>query len=272
MVFRIGLVIIHSEFVVSKKGLVILSLLLVGLAHSRQACARAEEKLRIAVIETLDNPLNVFDKQHQLTGGLLKDYTDAIARGLPAQAVYQTYSRRRVEPALLRGDADLVCYFSPQWMDQSSDLQWSLPNLPQFERVLVRKGNAVPTSYPAQLKGKKIATQLAYHYPQIQQEVAAGKIQRLDQIEVASMFRLVAMGAADALITSDAEIEGYFKLHPEQRSQFSIAPAHFSRVYTQCALSPKSGWKLEQINRQIQRLLDSGEQSRLLHQYGLTEK
>lgn len=256
----------------SKKSLITLSLILLGLSVSGRVSARAEEKLRIAVIETLDYPLNVFDKPHQLTGGLLKDYTDAIARGLQAQAVYQTYSRRRIEPALQRGDADLVCYFSPQWMDQPRDLHWSLPNLPQFERVLVRKGNAVPISYPAQLIGKKIATQLAYHYPQIQQEVTAGKIQRLDQVEVASMFRLVAMGAADALISSESEIEGYFKLHPEQKPHFSIAPTHFSKVYTQCALSAKSAWKIEQINRQIQRLLDSGEQSRLLHQYGLTEK
>lgn len=70
---------------------------------------QAQDQLKIAGFETLSDPLIIFDKQHQLVGGLLKDYTDAIARGLDAKPVYLPYSRRRIEPAVVSGEADLVC-------------------------------------------------------------------------------------------------------------------------------------------------------------------
>jgi polar amino acid transport system substrate-binding protein len=121
---------------------------------------QAQDQLKIAGFETLSDPLIIFDKRHQLVGGLLKDYTDAIARGLDAKPVYLPYSRRRIEPAVVSGEADLVCYHSPQWVDQPTDFAWTIPNLPQTERVVVRKETVVPNEFPDDLQGKKIATQI----------------------------------------------------------------------------------------------------------------
>lgn len=233
---------------------------------------QAQDQLKVAGFETLSDPLIIFDKQHQLVGGLLKDYTDAIARGLDAKPVYLPYSRRRIEPAVVSGEADLVCYHSPQWVDQPTDFAWTIPNLPQTERVVVRKETVVPNEFPEDLQGKKIATQIGYHYPAIAPDLAAGRTTRVDMTDVPSMFRLLALGGADALITSESEIAGYFKKFPDKHALYSVSKTPFSVVYTQCALSLKSPWKVEQINRIVHRLQENGTQDRLMRKYGLSEK
>lgn len=233
---------------------------------------QAQDQLKIAGFETLSDPLIIFNKQHQLVGGLLKDYTDAIARGLDAKPVYRPYSRRRIEPAVVSGEADLVCYHSPQWVDQPADFAWTIPNLPQVERVVVRKDTPVPHEFPVDLEGKKIATQIGYHYAAIAPDLASGRITRVDLTDVPGMFRLLALGGADALITSESEIAGYFKKFPDKHALYSVSKTAFSVVYTQCALSLKSPWKIDQINRVVLRLQENGTQDRLMRKYGLSEK
>jgi len=234
--------------------------------------ALAQQELKFAVFDTVSYPLNIFDQSNHLSGGLVKDFGDAIVRELGAAPVYTVYSRRRVEQALTSGQADMVCYFSPQWSENKDLLFWSLPNLPQIERVVVLRDKPTLNQFPQQLVGKKIAVRVGYFYPQISKEVAAGEIKRVDLTDVPSMFRLVSMGGADGLISSEAEIEGYFKNFPEQREQFTLSKTPFSVLSTQCGLSRKSVWKIEQINRAISHIQSTGEQDTLLRRYGFSEK
>ena len=234
--------------------------------------ASAEQEIKLAVFDTVSYPLNILDQNNHLVGGLLKDFGDAIAREIGATPVYTVYSRRRVEQSLTSGQADIVCYFSPQWSEHREQFLWSLPNLPQIERIVVSHDKPMLNHFPQQLMGKKIATRLGYFYPQISKEVAAGKIQRIDLTDVPGMFRLVALGGADGLVSSEAEIEGYFKSFPEQRDQFTLSKTPFSVLSTQCGVSRKSSWKIEQINRAISHIQSSGEQDTLLHRYGFAEK
>ena len=232
----------------------------------------AQDELKLALFDTVTYPLNVLDQQNHLVGGLLKDFQDAIARDIGATPVYAVYSRRRVEQALKSGQADMVCYFSPQWTDNREQFFWSIPNLPQNERVVVARDKPLLNHFPQQLVGKKIAVRLGYFYPSISKDVADGRIKRIDLTDVPSMFRLVALGGADGLISSEAEIEGYFKNFPDQREHFALSKTVFSMTGTQCALSRKSSWKIDQINRAISRLQSSGEQDAMMRRYGLSEK
>ncbi|MFZ6741942.1 substrate-binding periplasmic protein [Undibacterium sp. JH2W] len=234
------------------------------------ASLAAEPQLRVAVYENLDYPLNIFDKNHQLVGGLQKDFTDQLAKKLTAQASYAPYSRRRIESVVIQGDADLMCYSSPAWFDSPKEVNWTVATFPQVERVVVLADKASIEIVPQQLEGKKMVLQLGYHYPQIASQLADGKIKRVDLTDVPGMFRLLALGGADAMVSSDGEIEGYFKNFPEKRSLYKISKTPFSVVQTQCALSHKSAWKLEQINTAIQFLQETGEMDRIMRKYGLS--
>ena len=246
-----------------------------GLAGLFLCCASslslaADMHLRVAVYENLDYPLNIFDKNHVLIGGLQKDFTDQVAKKLSAQVSYFSYSRRRIESVVIQGDADIMCYSSPAWFDLPKEVSWTVATFPQVERVVVLADKTSIENVPQQLEGKKLAVQLGYHYPQITTQLNEGKIKRVDLTDVPGMFRMLSLGGADAMVSSDGEIEGYFKNYPEKRPLYKVSKTPFSIVQTQCALSHKSSWKLEQINAAIQFLQDNGEMDKIMRKYGLS--
>lgn len=231
--------------------------------------AQAASSLRIAVDESLDYPFVLLDKKHELIGGLLKDFADQLAGRLGAAVLYLPLSRRRAESSLLNNESDMLCYFSPRWSENSKALTWSVPNLVQIERVVVRSDNRVPEVFSEDLKNKKLALQLGYHYPLIQPLFDQSISLRIDQTDVSSMFKLLEIGGVDAFILSEGQIEAYFKKRPEKRPVFRLSKTAFSTVYTQCALSPKSHANIEHVNKAILRMQESGELERLSRHYGL---
>ncbi|MDE2427777.1 MAG: ABC transporter substrate-binding protein [Burkholderiales bacterium] len=246
--------------------------LAVAMLFASPGLAQAQQPIRFAVFENLDYPLHVFDKTRHLTGGLLKDFTDQIAKNMNASPSYMAYSRRRIEAVVINGDADMVCYFSPKWADKPDELAWSIAALPQIERVVVLADKTLPEAFPQQLIGKKVAVQIGYHYPQIATQFENGQIKRMDQTDVPGMFRMLDLGGADALITSESEIEGYLKNFPEKRHTYKVSKNTFSIVQTQCALSRKSAWKIEQVNHAIRRMQESGEIQHMMREYGMSDR
>jgi ABC-type amino acid transport substrate-binding protein len=242
-------------------------LLLLALAFA--PCARAAEVLRLAVYETMSYPFNIRDAGGHLSGGLLMEMGEQMARELGTRVKVLPFSRMRIEPSVLAGEADLVCYSSPQWSDKPAALQWSIPTLPQIERAVVKAGKSVPDKVPEDFKGLRITLQLGYHYPSIQPLFDAGQARRVDQTKVQAMFRAVDEGVADVLVVSEAEIEGYFKDNPADRKRYAQSAKPFSVVQTQCGLSPKSPWKLEQINKALSAMMARGDMERLARRYGL---
>ena len=227
--------------------------------------------LRIAIFENLDYPLSIYDAQHQLIGGVQKEFADRIARSIGADAIYLPYSRRRIEQVIINGEADLLCYTSPQWSDKPDAMQWSIPSLPQLERVVVLASQPVPEQFARDLPGKRMAVQIGYHYPTLTPLFDSGQATRVDMTDVPSMFRMLERGGADALISSESEIEGFFKRFPEKRTLFKISHQTFSLMQTQCALSKKSGWKIDAINHAIHRMQNNGELTRMMRRYGLSD-
>lgn len=246
------------------------ALLFFCLGGMSVACQAANAHLRVAVYENLDYPLNVFNKNRQLIGGLQKEFTDLLAKKLSTKVNYVAYSRRRIENAVIQGESDMVCYSSPSWFDLPKEVNWSTSTFPQVERIVVMADKPGLENFPQQLEGKRLAAQLGYHYPQIATQLTEGKIKRVDLTDVPGMFRMLHLGGADAMISSDSEIEGYFKNFPDKRPLYKVSKTAFSIVHTQCALSHKSGWKIEQINAAIQTMLDTGEIDKIMHRYGLS--
>jgi ABC-type amino acid transport substrate-binding protein len=240
-------------------------LALVGLATPAQAA----EPLR-TVVGSMAYPFEVFDAQGQMTGGLLKELGDQLARELGASPEYLRLPRRRTEPALAAGEVDIYCFQSPEWFDNPQKFLWSIPNLKQIERVLARKGNPLPARIPDDFVGKRVSARLGYHYASIQPLFDAGKAWRMDETQNAFMFKAVETGLTDLLITSDGEIEGHFKNNPQARQNFAIAPQSFSVVATQCAVSPKSNWSLTKINQGLAAMMKRGDMDRMTRHYGLS--
>jgi polar amino acid transport system substrate-binding protein len=232
--------------------------------------AHAQAALRYGLFESMGYPLNTRDTQGRVNGGLLSEMGELLAKELGRHVQTVPLSRRRIEPSLLRGDVDLVCYHSPGWTAQQAQFGWTIATLPQIERIVVRKGAPMPEDLPQDLLGKRISTQHGYGYPTLQPLFDAGKATRVDDSKVAFQFKSVALGATDLLVTSETEIEGFFNDHPEERGQFETSKAIFTAVPTQCAVSPKSRVSVAEINRALGHLMHNGALERLARKYRLS--
>lgn len=247
----------------------LLSLLVPLALLGTQAPAGAAEPLRF-VVGSMSYPFEVFNDQGEITGGLLKEFALQLAREMKTRTEFVRLPRRRIEPALIAGEVDLVCYNSPAWSENPKALLWSMPTLKQIERVLVRKASQLPTRIPDDFVGKRVSVRLGYHYDSIQPLFDANKATRVDETQVNFMFKSVATGLTDMLISSDGEIEGYFQSNPQARKDFAAAATPFSVVATQCAISPKSRWSQEQIDKALASMMKRGDMDRMTKRYGLS--
>lgn len=222
------------------------------------------------VAGSMGYPFESFDAKGQLTGGVLKELGELIAAELNTGIEFVSVSRRRVEPSLIAGESDIACNASPKWSGHAKTLQWSIPSLAQVERSVVLKGREPPLEVPDDYLGKRVSLRLGYKFATIQPLFDAGKATRLDETDVGLLFKAVETGLSDVLITSEGEIEGHFRLHPEARKRFAIASKPFSVVQTQCAVSPTSRWPLDKIDKALATLLKRGDIDRLTQRYGLS--
>lgn len=233
------------------------------------ASAATRESVTI-LVGSMSYPFEVFGENDQLTGGLLKELGEKLAHELGSKPDFMRLPRRRFEPALIAGEADLYCYGSPNWSDNPKALLWSMANLTQIERVLVPIAKPAPQRIPDDFVGKRVSVRLGYHYDAIQPLFDAGKAYRIDESQTAFLFKAVDTGFTDMLITSEGEIEGYFQTNPQARKRFTAAAKPFSVVHTQCAVSPKSRWSLDQINQALTTLIKRGDIERMSKRYGLS--
>lgn len=222
----------------------------------------------MAQTEGFGYPLVVLSQQGKVDGGFLKELGDRIAAQLGTRAEHPVFTRRRIVQAVLTGQADLACYYSPLWI-RDPNAHWSVPVGQQIERVVVPATRPLDYTEPNDLRGMRIAVQLGYYYPELQALFEAAQAKRVDDTKVENLFRRVAQGMADVLITSESEIEGHFRRHPGERAKFMVSSRTFSVVETQCLLSPVSPWPDEAINKVLAGLLASGEIARMAQRYGL---
>ena len=200
--------------------------LLVGLAPAHAA---EPLPLRYGVLESVSYPLVTRDSKGAITGGMLRDLAEAMALELKTTMQPLSFPRKRMEGAVRAGEVDLVCYTSPQWSELPDQLLWTIPSVAQVERIVTKPGKMLAQPVEVHVENKKIAPQLGYRYPSLQGLFASGKVKRLDQTRGDYLFKAVDSGEADALITSESEIEGFYFAQPHHRGRFEASPYAFSK-------------------------------------------
>jgi polar amino acid transport system substrate-binding protein len=224
--------------------------------------------LRVAQTGGMAYPLLVLSSPSLVSGGFLKELGDRVAEQLGTRAEHLVFSRRRIEQAVLSGSADLLCYYSPIWV-KNVDAHWTITVLPQIERVVVPAGSKLDYGAPEDLASRRVAVLLGYNFTALQPLFDSGRATRVNDTQVEHLFRMLDRDMADALIVSEAEIEGFFAQKPGERARFKVSEKPFSVVDTQCLVSPRSPWSLAAVNSALQTLIKSGELAGLAQRYGL---
>jgi ABC-type amino acid transport substrate-binding protein len=234
-----------------------LVLCLCSLAWSAQA-----KELVLIAPTNLTDPIAQFERG-QLQGGVLKDLGDSLASRMGLSARHLSVPSKRVSAALAEGEADMVCYVLPGWLE--GDFLWTVPVFPNAE-VLAMRRDAAPVRSLAELQGRRVGTVLGYGYSHLRKQ--AGEplpFERFDAPDTRSNLAKLAAGRMSYAMVEELTLQRYLQRHPDAPIRVGLV---ISRYTAQCALSRHSSLKLEALNRALTQIAREGEMARILARYG----
>ena len=231
---------------------------LVLLAASAGAVAREHTGELVVAVDTGTEMPMAKVVGGQLVAGLHKELGLALAQAMQRSPRFLVLPRKRLAYALERGDADLLCFYVPEWFPGAFD--WSTPFLP-FAEVSVTKRSAAQPASLADLAGQHIGTVLGYRHPEIE-EVLGRAFVREDGPSVDINMRKLAAGRLNHAVTSS-----YYAAYRERLHDLPVAlhpPLVVKQMRLQCAVSRHGRISVAQLDRAIAQLAHEGSIARIL--------
>lgn len=224
---------------------------------------KVSEPVNIGIPAGLAPPL-VFDEDPANIKGIVPDYIKALGEALGARMKSEILTRYRLEPFLLKGDLDILCYTSRVWSSQEKDLQWSQPLFTKHEVLLGKK--PIPKNLD-DLKGSRIGTMLQYVYPRLNPYFEKKILIREDgPTEELNLKKLMA-GRISYIVTDEIYIE-YFKIK-NPNFEDGKERLKLQKYPVECSLGPKSKVTLKDLNSAIDQLQKSGKLRSIFKKYGV---
>lgn len=197
----------------------------------------------------------------RLVEGVHKMLGEALARGTGRDLRFLLLPRKRIAKALQEGQADILCGYTPEWID--GDYLWTLPIFTADEVLVTAARHARPASI-ADLRGQPIGTILGYQHPEIDSILGAGFV-RDDSPNMEVNLEKLARGRVHHILIARAVLDYRqrlrtvpLKLHPP------LAAATFT---TRCAISRKGRLSLEEADRAIAAATRDGTLAQILAQF-----
>jgi polar amino acid transport system substrate-binding protein len=201
-------------------------------------------------------------RHEELKGGILKEFGDALSARLRRQPRYLVLPRTRVEGALLRGHADLLCDLRPEWLDNQTFL-WSDAIISNRMIIAMRSETPVPASLNA-LAGTRVGTIRGYRYPEaeslrpgIVRDNAANDSQNLEKL---------LRGRFDYIFTNRIYLDYQRKVHPE-RARLASYNLKITDFDTFCAVGRQGKVDIKEVNQAIAVLKSRGVIQSILARY-----
>ncbi|MBH9552584.1 substrate-binding periplasmic protein [Inhella gelatinilytica] len=236
---------------------------LTGAALVMACCApRAAAPAMVFVTPTnLIEPL-VLIESRQLRGGVLKDVGEALARRMGREARFLPMPGKRVSEALNSGEADLVCYVLPGWLD--GDLLWTGPVIPVAE-VVAARDDAPPINRFEDLAGRRVGTVLGYRYNHLLAQPNQDlPFERFDAPDTRSNLAKLALGRMGYAIVEELPLRHYLRHNPQTKIRSVLVLRQYT---TQCAQSKRSSLDFQQVQTHLAALVREGEIDRILSTY-----
>lgn len=228
-----------------------------GLASAASAAPAAP--LRVLVDTGTEMPMADI-RNGVMVGGIHHDVGMALAQRMARQAVFVALPRKRIAQALTSGQGDVLCLYAPAWLP--GDFLWSSAFFPSEEIVVSSRAVAPPRAL-ADLAGHQIGTVLGYAYPELDAALG-GDYVRADGPSSHSNLRKLALGRIQYTVT----MRVFLDYRHQQGEHFDVHPPLLLKQYdTRCAVSPRGGVGVAEVNRAIARMLRDGALNQILARY-----
>ena len=164
------------------------------------AGATQAQEAPLVFIAPANHALPFVDLQRgQLAGGILKDLGEAIAERTGRKASFLVVPSKRVSAPLDNGEADVLCYTAPAWIERRGevverlnprDVPFAAPFTPSSGRVVVPKSDLLKgrsSHIDPRILNVHLSTLLTCNVPVVQRAV----MQVLKKLDWAALARVV---------------------------------------------------------------------------------
>lgn len=222
------------------------------------AAAAAPDLVMIAPLNQA-MPLAQF-QDNKLSGGIIKEVGDAIARRLGRGIAWVSVAGEQVSATLSAGGADGICYVRPFWIDGHYD--WSRPLIPDAE-VVASQQDAAPVRSLADLRDRPVGTVAGYRYPRVEQ-VLGLRFQRSDAATMDENMRKLTAGSVRHTVIGQSTLAYHTRINPALKLRQDLVFASFK---AQCAFSKKARVPFEELDQAINSLVDDGSVDAIMARY-----
>ncbi len=196
----------------------------------------------------------------QISAGIIKDISEAIAHKLGRTAKFISIPGKRVELSLASGEADGVCNVLPGWI--KGDFHWSRPLIPNALIVISHRDAPVVRSL-GDLKGKRVGTVLGYRYPGLE-GIVDKVFLREDARTVQQVFMKMEAGRNAHAIAERLEFDYELRANRELKLREDLVHDTYK---TSCAFSRLSKIPFADVEQAIAMLVASGAIDLILARY-----
>ncbi|MEO6278632.1 transporter substrate-binding domain-containing protein [Roseateles sp.] len=219
----------------------------------------AEPTLRFIAPLNHAMPFSGFEND-QLTTGIVKDISAAIAERLGRPAEYVSVPPRRVAQVLAAGEADGVCYVARDWID--GNFHWSPPVM-QHQGVVAARPQAPPLTRLQDLAGQPLGTVHAYRYPEVEQ-LLGKRFVRDDAPSMLINLRKLAAKRTQYALTEQITLEFHNKLRPQDGLKAALQTTRYT---THCAFTLAHPLPLDRLDQAVRDMVRDGSVERILARY-----
>jgi len=184
-------------------------------------CFAEELPLRMAVTDGWAMPMVQIDRGRP-TQGIIPDVLVSLATRVGVPAEFHVLSRARLAGAMERGEIDIRCYVSPDWLDDRDNYLWSVPLF--FQRDLLVGAPGTPSKVvPAALGKQPIGTVLGYTYPTLDLLFDNGQLQRDDARSQEQVLAKLLAGRYRYGVTNQWALDWFNQRHPVDQQLHQVA-------------------------------------------------
>lgn len=200
-------------------------------------------------------------RQGVLVRGLLKDLGEALATRAGMKAAFLIVPARRVSAALDQGEADVLCYTAPRWID-AKHVRWSRPVF-DYTGVVARRADAPAIQQLAQLAGERLGTVAGYHYPEVEQALG-GQFLRDDAPDMGRNLAKLAAGRVRYALSEKLTLAYAMRETAAPGPQLALATISYP---THCVFSTQRSLPMSKLESALESLQQDGSIDRLLARY-----
>ncbi len=203
----------------------------------------------------------------ELDSGIIKDIMDAVAEQLvDASVVYIKVPRKRMGQHLLSAKMHIKPIANPDWELNPEAYDWSVPLFKTHDMLVIPIDRNIELERIEDLAGMRLATILGYRYPELEEMISRGQLEREDTKTLVAGLKMLQLHRVDALINTDILIKYQLRSEPFNR-HLKVVDVIFGTDDIRLMVSKQSPYKVEQLNDAIAHLKRSGLIQKILLKY-----